>query len=96
MRVNDPPDWDKPVFLVITVVAILLVSKIVFWVALGSLVMGAGLYLKRKNEKEDLKLPVLIILFSLLVIPISYFIGYRVENIEMFNYTFNALAGIFG
>ena len=95
MRVNDPPDWDKPVFLVVTIIAILLVSKIVFWVALGALAFGIGWYIKRSGEKGDIKGPVLLIVFALLVIPISYFIGYRVENIPLFNYTFNALASIF-
>jgi heme/copper-type cytochrome/quinol oxidase subunit 2 len=95
MRVNDPPDWDKPVFIVITIVAILLISKIVFWVALGTLIFSIGLYRKRKKAKGDLKGPILLIIFAMLVIPISYFIGYRVENIAVFNYTFNALTSLF-
>lgn len=84
---REETDIDKPIFVVTVIISVLLISKIVFWIAIGTLIFGVGWYIKTRNahNRKVTQNALLIVGISLTIIPISYFIGYKFENIEMFN-----------
>ena len=90
MKYDEPRDIDKPVFIVIVLLCVFLIAKILFWATIMTAIFGFGWYLKRRKS-GDIKGPAWIIITSLILIPLTYFIGFEFEHIPFFNYVFNQL-----
>ena len=84
-------DIDKPIFIVMVILSVLLISKIVFFISIGCLVAGVIWYLRTKDSKQS-RMAMLMIGLSLFLVPVTYIIGYRIENVEMFHVVFDYLA----
>lgn len=84
-------DIDKPVMIVLVIISVIFLSKIVFWLSWCTLIFGVIFYLKTKGTSHA-KLALLIIGVSFALLPITYVIGYRIENVPMFNAAFDFLA----
>ena len=91
---REDADWDKPIFLATVIICVMTVAKVVFWLDIGCLVMGTGLYL-RLRRSEQAKNLLLLIIVALLILPLSYFIGYRFENVAMFNDLYKMVLSVF-
>ena len=93
MRPDDPYDMDRMIFAIILVFSVIFISKIVFWLSICSLVAGAAWYAKARGTKQE-RTALFVIAVSLALLPITYFIGYRIEGIPMFNAVFDFLASL--
>ncbi|HLC68028.1 MAG TPA: hypothetical protein VJI12_04075 [archaeon] len=81
-------DLDKPIFVVMVVLSVILISKIVFWISIGCFIAGVIWYTRARNTKQSSH-AFFMLAISLFLIPVTYLIGYRIENVPMFNIVFD-------
>jgi len=87
-------DLDKPIFTVMVILSVILISKIVFWISIGCLIAGIAWYVRARGTKQS-GMAFFMIAASLFLVPLTYIIGYRIESVPMFNIIFDYLAYFF-
>jgi hypothetical protein len=70
-------DPDKRIVAAVIIISTLFLPQIVFWFSIVSLAFGNGLYVLREDKR---KLALLIVIISLVLMPISYFLGFELAK----------------